>query len=165
MSILRSSCSWSSCSLGRRRLPYTLSSTRSTPLTPSPSSSTNTLPSHVRATYRVFVSLSSNTALNKPVSPTLIHSFRPSSTPIMAATTTTQTQTRAHGGHSHNHDTSYLTSTNKADAGVRITRIGLFVNLGMAIGKGLGGYYFHSQGAYGLRCTLRQIKRVQQGRY
>jgi cation diffusion facilitator family transporter len=28
---------------------------------------------------------------------------------------------------------------------VRITRIGLFVNLGMAIGKGLGGYIFHSQ--------------------
>ncbi|TLD32491.1 Mitochondrial metal transporter 2 [Venturia nashicola] len=56
-----------------------------------------------------------------------------------------QTQNRAHAGHSHNHDNTYLTSTNKADAGVRITRIGLFVNLGMAIGKGLGGYYFHSQ--------------------
>jgi cation diffusion facilitator family transporter len=38
-----------------------------------------------------------------------------------------------------------LTSKNKHDAGVRITRIGLFVNLGMAIGKGIGGYVFHSQ--------------------
>jgi divalent metal cation (Fe/Co/Zn/Cd) transporter len=39
-----------------------------------------------------------------------------------------------------------LVSPNKQDAGVRITRIGLFVNLGMAIGKGIGGYVFHSQG-------------------
>jgi hypothetical protein len=163
MSILRSSCSWSSCSLGRRRFPYTLSSTRSSPL--APSSSTNTPPSHVRAARRIFVSLSSKTALIKPVAPNLIHSFRPSITPIMAVTTTTQTQTRAHAGHSHNHDNSYLTSTNKADAGVRITRIGLFVNLGMAVGKGLGGYYFHSQGVYGRRCTLQQIKHFQQGRY
>ncbi|KAI9724853.1 MAG: hypothetical protein M1812_000129 [Candelaria pacifica] len=62
----------------------------------------------------------------------------------MAATT----QTRAHGGHSHSHhhhDNTYLTSANRNDAGVRITRIGLLVNLGMAIGKGVGGYYFHSQ--------------------
>ena len=55
------------------------------------------------------------------------------------------TQTRSHAGHSHTHDNVYLTSTNKNDAGVRITRIGLFVNLGMAIGKGIGGYAFHSQ--------------------
>lgn len=54
---------------------------------------------------------------------------------------------RSHAGHSHSHahDNTYLTSTNKKDAGVRITRIGLFVNLGMAIGKGIGGYVFHSQ--------------------
>lgn len=62
---------------------------------------------------------------------------------------TSFTQSRAHGGHSHSHhhhhDNTYLTSANRNDAGVRITRIGLFVNLGMAIGKGLGGYYFHSQ--------------------
>lgn len=51
-----------------------------------------------------------------------------------------------HGhGHSHGHDNTYLTSSNRNDAGVRITRIGLFVNLGMAIGKGVGGYVFHSQ--------------------
>jgi hypothetical protein len=56
-------------------------------------------------------------------------------------------QTRLHSGHSHSqhHDKTYLTSTNKNDAGVRITRIGLFINLGMAIGKGVGGYVFHSQ--------------------
>ncbi|KAL1613099.1 mitochondrial metal transporter [Paraconiothyrium brasiliense] len=64
----------------------------------------------------------------------------------------TQTQTRSHGGHSHHHhhhhDNTYLVSKNKNDAGVRITRIGLYVNLGMAVGKGVGGYVFHSQGKY-----------------
>ncbi|KAK5008549.1 mitochondrial metal transporter, partial [Cryomyces antarcticus] len=56
-------------------------------------------------------------------------------------------QTRSHVGHSHHHhhDNTYLTSTNKKDAAVRITRIGLYVNLGMAIGKGVGGYVFNSQ--------------------
>ncbi|PVI00713.1 mitochondrial metal transporter 2 [Periconia macrospinosa] len=65
---------------------------------------------------------------------------------------TTETQTRTHVGHAHghghghhHHDNTYLVSKNKNDAGVRITRIGLFVNLGMAIGKGAGGYFFHSQ--------------------
>ena len=58
-------------------------------------------------------------------------------------------QKRTHAGHSHghhhHHDNTYLTSSNKKDPGVRITRIGLYVNLGMAIGKGLGGYVFNSQ--------------------
>lgn len=58
---------------------------------------------------------------------------------------TSLTQTRSHGGHSHHHDNTYLTSANKKDAGVRITRIGLYVNLAMAVGKGIGGYYFNSQ--------------------
>ena len=62
---------------------------------------------------------------------------------------TSLTQTRPHGSHghshSHHHDNTYLTSANKKDAGVRITRIGLYVNLAMAVGKGIGGYYFHSQ--------------------
>lgn len=49
------------------------------------------------------------------------------------------------GGHHHHHDTAYLTSQNKNDAGVRITRIGLYCNLGMALAKGAGGYYFNSQ--------------------
>lgn len=50
-----------------------------------------------------------------------------------------------HGHHHHHHDNVYLTSTNKRDAGVRITRIGLAANLCMAIGKFIGGYVFHSQ--------------------
>lgn len=56
-------------------------------------------------------------------------------------------QTRHHAGHSHSHQhgNAYLTSSNRKDAGVRITRIGLYVNLGMAVGKGIGGYYFNSQ--------------------
>jgi hypothetical protein len=62
---------------------------------------------------------------------------------------TTQTQTRSHAGHSHHHhhhDNTFLLSKNKSDAGVRITRIGLYVNLGMAVSKGVGGYVFNSQG-------------------
>ncbi|KAI1378323.1 cation efflux family-domain-containing protein [Hypoxylon crocopeplum] len=66
--------------------------------------------------------------------------------PIMAALT----QTRSHSGHKHghghhHHDNVYLTSQNKNDAGVRITRIGLYSNLGMAIAKGVGGYVFNSK--------------------
>lgn len=61
---------------------------------------------------------------------------------------TGKTQSRLHAGHSHSHggaDNAYLLSSNKNDAGVRITRIGLYVNFGMAIGKGLGGWYFNSK--------------------
>lgn len=64
---------------------------------------------------------------------------------------TSVTQSRSHGGHSHahghhhHHDNVYLTSQNKNDAGVRITRIGLYSNLGMAVAKGVGGYAFNSQ--------------------
>jgi cation diffusion facilitator family transporter len=47
--------------------------------------------------------------------------------------------------HAHHHDNTFLTSSNKSDPGVRITRIGLYVNLGMAIAKGAGGYAFNSQ--------------------
>ena len=53
-----------------------------------------------------------------------------------------------HSGHSHqhhHHDNTYLISTNKKDAGVRITRVGLYVNFCMAMGKGLGGYFLNSQ--------------------
>ncbi|EFX05446.1 cation efflux family protein [Grosmannia clavigera kw1407] len=49
------------------------------------------------------------------------------------------------GHHHHHHDNVYLTSQNKKDAGVRITRIGLYSNLGMAFVKGAGGYFFNSQ--------------------
>ena len=68
---------------------------------------------------------------------------------LIMATTTTQTRAasgHSHKGHHHHHDNLYLTSPNKNDAGVRITRIGLYCNLGMAVGKGIGGYYFNSQG-------------------
>lgn len=79
--------------------------------------------------------------------PSYFNRLRSRSLPIMA--TLTQTQTRAHTGHSHSHahhhDTSYLTSTDKSDAGVRITRVGLYSNLGMAVAKGVGGYAFNSQ--------------------
>lgn len=55
-------------------------------------------------------------------------------------------QQRGHShGHHHHHDNTYLTSKNKADAGVRITRLGLYTNAGMAISKGIGGWYFNSQ--------------------
>lgn len=60
----------------------------------------------------------------------------------------TASQTRGHGGHhhhGHHHDNVYLTSQNKNDAGVRITRLGLYANLGMAIAKFIGGYVFNSQ--------------------
>jgi hypothetical protein len=57
------------------------------------------------------------------------------------------TNSRSHAGHHHHHhhDNTYLISKNKKDAGVRITRIGLYSNLGMALAKGIGGYIFHSQ--------------------
>ncbi|KND92291.1 Mitochondrial metal transporter 2 [Tolypocladium ophioglossoides CBS 100239] len=61
-------------------------------------------------------------------------------------------QTRDHGDHGHghghghgHHDTSYLISANKNDSGVRITRIGLLSNLGMAIAKFIGGWAFNSK--------------------
>ncbi|KAI4234140.1 MAG: hypothetical protein LQ349_003983 [Xanthoria aureola] len=64
-------------------------------------------------------------------------------------TSLTLTHSRQHAGHSHSHghhhDNTYLTSTNKNDAGVRITRLGLYVNLLMAICKGTAGYVFNSQ--------------------
>ena len=67
---------------------------------------------------------------------------------------TSSSQARGHAGHSHlhhhhhhhHHDNSFLLSQDKNDAGVRITRVGLYVNLGMAVSKGFGGYVFNSQG-------------------
>jgi len=61
-----------------------------------------------------------------------------------------QEQTRGHMGHSHSHghhhhDNTFLTSRNRNDPGVRITMIGLYVNVGMAVSKGIGGYVFNSQ--------------------
>jgi len=61
-----------------------------------------------------------------------------------------QEQIRGHAGHSHahghhHHDNTFLTSRNRNDPGVRITMIGLYVNVGMAVSKGIGGYVFNSQ--------------------
>jgi hypothetical protein len=78
-----------------------------------------------------------------PNLPFFAHTFK--RTRPMAALTQTQTRSHGHSHHHHHHDNTYLTSTNKNDAGVRITRIGLYSNLGMAIAKGVGGYAFNSQ--------------------
>ncbi|KAJ5482517.1 Cation efflux protein [Penicillium sp. IBT 31633x] len=90
-----------------------------------------------------------STPFLKDASSFLFHS-RPRSILRPATTSLVMTQARGHGhshghGHHHHHDNTYLTSTNKSDAGVRITRIGLVANLCMAIGKFIGGYVFHSQ--------------------
>ncbi|KAH7109058.1 cation efflux family-domain-containing protein [Dendryphion nanum] len=77
--------------------------------------------------------------------------------------TTAHQQTRGHshghghGHHHHSHDNTYLLSSNKKDAGVRITRIGLYVNLGMAVSKGVGGYVFNSQGRTSLTDLVSDI--------
>ncbi|CAG8975748.1 hypothetical protein HYALB_00011220 [Hymenoscyphus albidus] len=63
----------------------------------------------------------------------------------MATLTKTETRAHAHAHHHHHHDNTYLVSKNKQDPGVRITRIGLYTNLSMAIVKGIGGYAFNSQ--------------------
>lgn len=76
--------------------------------------------------------------------------------PPSAAAMTTSTPTRhQHAGHCHHHhDNTFLLSKNKNDAGVRITRVGLYVNLGMAISKGFGGYVFNSQGEMDMHSQL-----------
>lgn len=75
----------------------------------------------------------------------LSDNFSPRLRSSMAAPTTIQARSHAGHSHHHHHDNTYLTSTNKNDAGVRITRIGLYSNLGMAVAKGVGGYVFNSQ--------------------
>ncbi|KAK7207364.1 cation efflux family-domain-containing protein [Myxozyma melibiosi] len=47
--------------------------------------------------------------------------------------------------HTHSHDPSLLISTDPTDPAVKITRVGLFVNIGMAVVKGTGGYLFNSK--------------------
>jgi len=84
-----------------------------------------------------------------PIKPCSFLHARPRSIRSGSVTPLAMMQTRGHAGHGHghhhHHDNVYLTSTNKRDAGVRITRIGLAANLCMAIGKFIGGYVFHSQ--------------------
>ncbi|TKA69919.1 hypothetical protein B0A49_10718, partial [Cryomyces minteri] len=88
-----------------------------------------------------------STLLPRPLVNWSSTAFRSRSLAASITSTTAKMQTRSHVGHSHHHhhDNTYLTSTNKKDAAVRITRIGLYVNLGMAVGKGVGGYVFNSQ--------------------
>jgi Cation efflux family len=79
-------------------------------------------------------------APSTPLVPSLLHP------PSLAVASIIQKRGhRGHSHHHHRHDNSYLISTNKKDAGVFITRVGLFVNLGMAISKGIGGWFFNSQ--------------------
>lgn len=98
---------------------------------------------HKQIPLRSLVVPSSSTTYHSPLYPSSDH-FRRRLFPMMSSTTLA----RPHSGHSHqhhHHDNTYLVSTNKKDAGVRITRIGLYVNFCMAIGKGLGGYFLNSQ--------------------
>lgn len=101
---------------------------------------------HAQTPLTSLVVLSSSTTYHNTsslFSPASNH-FRRRLSPIMSSTTLA----RPHSGHSHqhhHHDNTYLVSTNKKDAGVRITRIGLYVNFCMAIFKGLGGYFLNSQ--------------------
>lgn len=64
-------------------------------------------------------------------------------------------QTRSHAGHSHGHghhhhhtDPTLLLSKDKNDAAVRITRLGLYLNVVLAIGKGIAGYYWNSKSMF-----------------
>lgn len=110
---------------------YPTSSSSSTPSTPSLSSSTRPTTS------------SSQSPFNHTPIYQHHNRLRPN---WLSGIMATATQTRAHAGHSHSHhDNVYLTSKNKNDAGVRITRIGLYSNLGMAVVKFVGGYMFNSQ--------------------
>ena len=112
---------------------------------------------HYRATltlqHRVLLTSSyprSFAILEASHNPSLISADRSKETvlrrsfPSLSSTITRSIMGHSHGHH-HHHDNAYLTSTNTSDPGVRITRIGLLVNLGMAIGKGVGGWYFNSQ--------------------
>ncbi|KAK9459593.1 uncharacterized protein V1516DRAFT_680326 [Lipomyces oligophaga] len=47
--------------------------------------------------------------------------------------------------HTHTHDNTLLISSDTSNPGVRITRVGLAVNVGMAVVKGIGGYVFNSK--------------------
>lgn len=118
---------------------------------------------HSHHRRRVFLNIAlSSTSHASPVprspyrSPAAAAPARPTAPAMSTSSVTTSADhTRTHAGHSHaghhhhhhhhHGDNAYLTSKNKNDPGVRITRIGLYVNLGMAIAKGAGGYVFNSK--------------------
>lgn len=54
------------------------------------------------------------------------------------------TMTRTHTRRRQSLKSNTVSPTSR-DAEIRITQLGLLANLGMAIGKGIGGYIFHSQ--------------------
>ncbi|KAJ9634059.1 mitochondrial metal transporter [Coniosporium tulheliwenetii] len=55
------------------------------------------------------------------------------------------TQKREHAGHDHHHhDNVYLLLTDKNDPAARVTLLGLYSNIAIAIMKWVGGYYTHS---------------------
>lgn len=55
----------------------------------------------------------------------------------------THIQTHSHG-HSHAIEPELLDTRKLGNPAVRITLLGLFANIGMAVGKGIGGVVFHS---------------------
>ncbi|OMP82325.1 Mitochondrial metal transporter 1 [Diplodia seriata] len=69
--------------------------------------------------------------------------------PAMSATQTREHMGHSHGhGHGHHHhgtDPALLLSSDKNDAAVRITRLGLLLNVVLAVGKGFAGYYWNSK--------------------
>lgn len=103
---------------------------------------------HRRHTQIPVISLAIQSSLTTCHTAALIYSSSNRWCRPVSPTMTSTTLARPHSGHSHqhhHHDNTYLVSANKKDAGVRITRIGLYVNFCMAIGKGLGGYFLNSQ--------------------
>lgn len=76
--------------------------------------------------------------------------------PAMSATQTREHMGHSHGhshghGHGHHHhgtDPALLLSSDKNDAAVRITRLGLLLNVVLAVGKGFAGYYWNSKSAF-----------------
>lgn len=117
--------------------------------TPTPSSSVIFLHSFHLCATAPKSSFSSSASFLIPCPGILIQTLRNGRSYPLVTVMPSSIQTRLHMGHSHSHshhhDNTYLTSSNKNDSGVRITRIGLYVNLVMAVGKGIGGYYFNSQ--------------------
>ena len=121
---------------------------------PSPSSNPALIRTHHRHIQIPFVCLAIPSSFTTCYARSLLHSSSKLLLRRLSPTMNSTTQARQHSGHSHQqqhhhhhhlHDNTYLVSTNKKDAGVRITRIGLYVNFCMAICKGLGGYFLNSQ--------------------
>ncbi|TGZ84540.1 cation efflux protein [Ascodesmis nigricans] len=72
-----------------------------------------------------------------------------SRSPLPPQSSSLHLHSHSHGhshSHSHNHEPNpLLLSRDRTDPAVRITRLGLLINLLLAVSKGIGGYYFSSQ--------------------